>query len=166
VECGIDIIIDSKGWESVPNVKPLVRKAVKAAIENLPIRLASKIRNTEVTVLLTTNHNIKKLNRSFRGMDKSTNVLSFPQFEKSELFENVTGSLGDIAIAYQCVKKEARLQNKTLENHLTHLVIHGFLHLLGFDHISDNDANAMESLEIRIMSAMGLANPYNGLYDR
>ena len=165
----LNLVIDSKGWLSIPNIEPLIKKAVRAAIKNLPSKLVSKIRNTEITVLLTTNHSIQQLNHDFRGMDKPTNVLSFPQFEKSEILSrtvsSIKDSLGDIAIAYQYVKKEARLQNKSLENHLTHLVIHGFLHLLGFDHISNHDAKIMESLEIRIMHSMRLANPYHELYD-
>ena len=123
--------------------------------------MPSKFRNTEITVLLTTNHKIRRLNRDFRGIDKPTNVLSFPQFSPKELAKiKPNDSIGDIAIAYQYVKKEARIQKKQFKNHITHLVIHGFLHLAGYDHMTDKEADTMESLEILIMQKMHLPNPY------
>lgn len=128
-----------------------VRKAARAAIK------AKKLDAASLTILLTTDVEMQALNKQYRGKDKPTNVLSFPDGEADE-----TGAvhLGDIALAYETIAREATEQQKTFKAHLTHLVIHGVLHLLGYDHEHPSEAKAMESLEIKLLTAMGIANPY------
>lgn len=107
---------------------------------------------TELSLVLADDDFVQNLNREYRGKDKPTNILSFPQDEDF--------CLGDLVLAYETVEREAREQNKTFTNHVTHLIVHGVLHLLGYDHIDDQEAEEMEALEISILAKMGLPNPY------
>ncbi|CZF77429.1 Endoribonuclease YbeY [Grimontia celer] len=111
----------------------------------------------EVTIRLVDEFESQSLNRDYRGKDKPTNVLSFP-FEAPPGVE--LDLLGDLIICRQVVEKEAEEQNKDLLAHWAHMVVHGSLHLLGYDHIDDEEAEEMESLEISIMNALGFDNPY------
>nr|WP_180323067.1 rRNA maturation RNase YbeY [Marinobacter adhaerens] len=112
---------------------------------------------SEVTVRIVGTDESQALNHQYRGKDKPTNVLSFP-FEAPP---GITVALaGDLVICAPVVEAEAREQNKPLASHWTHMVIHGMLHLQGYDHINDEDAEAMESLEIRLLSRFGIGNPY------
>ncbi|STQ76710.1 rRNA maturation RNase YbeY [Grimontia hollisae] len=111
----------------------------------------------EVTIRLVDEEESQSLNRDYRGKDKPTNVLSFP-FDAPPGIE--LDLLGDLVICRQVVEKEAEEQNKDLFAHWAHMVVHGSLHLLGYDHINDEEAEEMESLEISIMNALGFDNPY------
>lgn len=111
----------------------------------------------EVTIRLVDEDESQSLNRDYRGKDKPTNVLSFP-FDAPPGIE--LDLLGDLVICRQVVEKEAKEQNKDLFAHWAHMVVHGSLHLLGYDHINDEEAEEMESLEISIMNALGFDNPY------
>ncbi len=102
---------------------------------------------------------MRKLNKTYRGKDKSTNVLSFPSGEAAES-PRATRPLGDVAIALGTVKREAKAQGKTVDDHLTHLMVHAVLHLLGYDHESDPDAEEMEALERKALATLGIADPY------
>ncbi|MDK3160096.1 rRNA maturation RNase YbeY [Kamptonema cortianum] len=106
----------------------------------------------EVSVVLTTDEEVHTLNKTFRHQDKATNVLSFPSDEKPEL--------GDIILAYETVLKEAKELGISTLHHTLHLIIHGFLHLLGYDHEADHEAEEMESLEIQILKTLNIQNPY------
>jgi len=112
----------------------------------------------ELTIRITEQEEIHALNRTYREKDKPTNVLSFP-------FESIPGiddeTLGDIVICKSVVESEANEQNVPTEAHWAHLVIHGILHLCGYDHISDEEADQMETLETSVLSDLGYANPYN-----
>lgn len=111
----------------------------------------------EVTVRLVDNDEIRELNREYRGKDAPTNVLSFPcDWDLPE----EPRLLGDIVIAVEVVNQEAKMQNKKVEAHWAHIVIHGLLHLLGYDHLEDSDAEAMEALEKRILHTLGFPDPY------
>ena len=114
--------------------------------------------SAEMSVRIVDEEESQQLNSEFRGKDKPTNVLSFP-FEAPPGIE--IDLLGDLVICEPIVEAEAALQGKSAEIHWAHLIIHGTLHLLGFDHIASADAEVMESLEIRILSQFGIANPYN-----
>ena len=107
-----------------------------------------------LVVLLTDDATLRELNARFLGKDKPTNVLSFPAPNNPE------GSLGDIALAYGVCAREADEQGKTLAQHLSHLTVHGVLHLLGYDHIDDGEAEAMEALERAVLEALGVPDPY------
>jgi len=119
-----------------------------------------------LTVRITDEAEITELNRDYRNQDKPTNVLSFPMDLSTELSEEIGISmLGDIVICAPVVEKEATEQNKPLQSHWAHMVIHGTLHLLGYDHIEDEEAEEMESLEIEIMHELGYKDPYQQLED-
>jgi probable rRNA maturation factor len=154
----------SASWSRFPNLKTRLGQAARMTLDHLPKRLRFPAR---VTLLLTSDAAVRRLNRDFRGIDKPTNVLSFPQYGRTEL-RRLTGlkqpvEMGDIAIAYQYIVGEAKRDNKILINHLTHLFIHGLLHLFGYDHGLDPEAARMERLETKIMAALGLPDPYRAV---
>ena len=143
----IDVEIEDGRWaEAVPEAENLTRKAAEAA-------LAGE-RGDNVTVLLTDDKTVRELNGRFRAKDQPTNVLSFPAFENPE------GFLGDIALAFGICEREAAEQGKSLAHHLQHLVAHGALHLVGYDHQSEPEAQVMEALEREILSGLGVPDPY------
>lgn len=120
-------------------------------------------RIAELSVVLSDDAHVRDLNRDYRGKDKPTNVLSFP----AELDMDIPGAprmLGDIVLALETVQREALEQSKTAEAHLTHLSVHGLLHLLGYDHIEEEEAQQMEALEVRLLADLGIANPYGDTY--
>ena len=131
--------------------------ATTAILEALKQSRAKVAGIAEVSVVLTDDAEQHELNRQWRGVDKPTNVLSFPQIEP---FSPVVGLLGDITLARETLDQEAEELGVTLEAHFTHLVVHGFLHLLGYDHIADDEALKMEGLETQILATLGIADPY------
>lgn len=151
-----DVSVDCDDWSTVGDVRELASKAIAASARHLgrPFRPGA-----EVSVLLTDDATVRALNKSWRRQDKATNVLSFPAVNPDRIAE--APMLGDIAIAYQTVAREAAAEGKTVSDHTTHLVVHGFLHLLGFDHLNDNDAEKMEAEERLILAALGIADPYD-----
>lgn len=115
--------------------------------------------DAELTVRLVDEQESQQLNHDYRGKDYPTNVLSFP-FEVPEYIDEPMPLLGDLVICGQVVRREAKEQNKTEQAHWAHMLVHGTLHLLGYDHINDDDADEMEAIEIKILSQMGFPNPY------
>lgn len=120
----------------------------------------------EVNVLLTNNASVQELNKHFRGYDQPTNVLSFCGLDEQDdpWAPSKTGThliLGDIAIAYETVVAEAKAQDKKFDDHLTHMIVHGLLHLLGYDHENDDEAEEMEGFEVSILKSFNIENPYN-----
>jgi probable rRNA maturation factor len=111
----------------------------------------------ELSIVLTDDAEQQGLNREWRGIDKPTNVLSFPQIEP---FSPVIGILGDITLARETLEREAVELEQSFSDHFTHLVVHGFLHVLGYDHIEESEALVMEGLETQILASMGIADPY------
>ncbi len=145
----IDIEIEDVAWSgALPDAEALVRAAADAALAS------QEAGGDDVTVLLTNDLAVQALNAQFRGQDKPTNVLSFPAPENPE------GFLGDVALAFETCAREAGEQGKPLSHHLQHLVAHGVLHLLGYDHQDDAEADEMEGLERRILSGLGVPDPY------
>ena len=119
--------------------------------------------NCAVNLLLTDNNTIRQLNRDFRNIDKSTNVLSFPQLNpnnKEPLSQLKDINIGDLAMSYDVILNESKLFNKPFFDRCTHLFVHGVLHLLGMDHIEEDERLKMESLEIKILECFGIKNPY------
>lgn len=152
----IDIRIASAAWRAaLPNPAAAVRRAARAALK---VELPAKAK-TSLSILLTDDAEMRKLNAGWRAKDKPTNVLSFPS-ETAVDPARPPAHLGDIALGLATCKREAREQKKTLADHVAHLTVHGVLHLLGYDHMDDEQAEAMEPLETDILAAMGIADPY------
>lgn len=152
----IDIRIASSAWRAaLPNPAAAIRRAVHAALKSeLPAQA-----KTGLSILLTDDAEMRKLNAGWRAKDKPTNVLSFPA-ETAVDPARPPAYLGDIALGLATCKREAREQKKALADHVAHLTVHGVLHLLGYDHMDDDQAEAMEPLETAILAGMGIADPY------
>ena len=144
----IEIDAQSALWERQSAAADTVRGAVAAAARFAPA-------TGEVSVLLTDDAGVRELNRQWRGIDKPTNVLSFPAAATAQ-----HALLGDIVIAYETLARESEAQGAPFLHHLTHLTVHGFLHLMGYDHQNDSDAEAMEDLERAILARLKIPDPY------
>ena len=142
-EIEVEVEVEDPAWNAVPDVEALVQRAALAAKPT-----------GGVVVLLTDDEAVAELNLSFRHKAGPTNVLSFPAPENPE------NLLGDIALAYGVCAREAAEQGKTLADHLSHLTVHGVLHLAGYDHQTDDEAEAMEDLERRVLATLGVSDPY------
>jgi probable rRNA maturation factor len=144
----LDVAIDDPAWRKQPEAVAWVKRAAREAL-----RLGTKRKSATLTIVLADDTRLKALNADFRGIKKPTNVLSFPGPDPREY-------LGDIAIAYGVVAREAKAQKKRFSAHAAHLAAHGVLHLLGYDHFTDSEADEMEALEVRTLKGMGLSDPY------
>ena len=143
------VVLDRAWRRSLPGVERLVRRAARAAFAG-----TRRTARSSVVIALADDARVRTLNARDRGKDKPTNVLSYPSGERE--------FLGDMVLARQTVWREAREQGKAAADHLTHLVVHGTLHLLGYDHeTSEADARRMEALERRILAKLGIADPYS-----
>lgn len=149
----VDVLVETPGWQDVPNVADVIRSAVVAAAG------ADAAPETEVAVLLADDAAVQTLNRQWRGIDRPTNVLSFPAPQPPGTLIQPR-HLGDIALAYETCCREAEAENKPLRDHLSHLAVHGFLHLAGYDHDTDDDAEDMEQREREVLARLGIADPY------
>jgi probable rRNA maturation factor len=159
----IDIVDGADGaWLAAPADRALLRAAVAAAFDEAGGRLASlaRVAGAEVSLVLGDDALVRRLNRDWRGKDAPTNVLSFPAAGGEAPAPAGPLLLGDIVLARETVMGEAGEQGKHPVHHAAHLACHGMLHLLEYDHLSDNDADAMESLERRILDGLGIADPY------
>lgn len=158
-----DVIIEDPRWEAC--LAELAEQASAATLSHLGLVPEA----WEVTVLGCNDAHIAKLNTEFRGKPVATNVLSWPSAERGADIEGQKPSnplgdpeLGDIAIAYETCAKEAQSGERSLNDHACHLIVHGILHLLGYDHVRDGDGDLMEATEIAILAKLGVANPYSG----
>jgi probable rRNA maturation factor len=152
-------------WDSSRSWQQLAREAAEAAIsESAFPQLATAERSVEISVRLSGDEEVRALNAEWRGKDKPTNVLSFPMLEADDLrHANVAGPellLGDIILARGVCEAEAAEKGLSVEKHATHLIVHGILHLLGYDHNDDGEAADMEAREVRALQRLGIANPY------
>jgi probable rRNA maturation factor len=147
----LDLCIEDDGWaQAVPDLEALagaVTSQIAARID---------VPELEAAVLFTGDDSVQALNLQWRGQDKPTNVLSFPAPEGS-------GTLGDIALALGVIQAEATAQGKSVADHTAHLLVHGALHLLGYDHQANDEAEEMEGLEIECLAALGIKNPYEDI---
>lgn len=132
-----EIIINDEAWLNHGDLKSSISKVIN---------------DEEMSIMLTNDNHIQQLNNDFRNKDKPTNVLSFPADEDSYL--------GDIAISLETIEKEALEQEKDFYHHFIHMLVHGILHLKGYDHLTDEEAEEMETIEIKILADMGIKNPY------
>ena len=155
----IDLLIEDETWLRLcPPVEALVMEVSRVVGED-PDVVAHVRSGSTVAISLASDDRVKGLNAQYRGKDKPTNVLSFPN-DDSVALPGEPPHLGDIMLARGVVEAEALDQNKSIENHIAHLVTHGLLHLVGYDHIEDEDADMMEGLEADILARMGITNPY------
>jgi len=160
----LDIALQDKAWaEELPTIEDVIRKSVLAGLKHC--ETDTQGRPAELSIVLTSNEQVQTLNQEYRSKDQPTNVLSFPalecEFPGHVVMEPGPLHLGDIVLAFGVVCDEAKSQKITLEHHVMHLIVHGVLHLIGFDHIDDDMAEEMESLEISILKDFGIANPYD-----
>ena len=158
--------MEDSGWNNTGfDVTVLAHTAVTAAIaaaKSPPNLLDAP--GLELSVVLSGDEAVRAMNRDCRNKDKPTNVLSFATLDGDVFIHQETPfHLGDIILAFETLKKEAEEQDKRIEDHFTHLLVHGTLHLLGYDHMKINEAEEMESLEIHILKSLGIENPYKNM---
>src|SRR3984957_16632947 len=153
-----EVLVVADAWQAEPDAETLIHRAIAAAAEFIK----ADIGEAELAVMLTDDAGIRTLNSNWRGIDKPTNVLSFPALPPSGPGgpDDAPRMLGDIAIAYQTTRQEADEEQKPFDHHLSHLAVHGFLHLIGYDHEQDDDAEDMETLEREILAQLGIPDPY------
>jgi probable rRNA maturation factor len=154
-----EILVTADCWQAEPSAEAVIHRAIETAAEIADAGTG----DAELAVMLTDDGGIRTLNCNWRGIDKPTNVLSFPALQPSgDTPDDLPRMLGDIAIAYETTRREADEEAKPFEHHLSHLAVHGFLHLIGYDHENDDDAEAMEALERDILAQLGIPDPYAG----
>lgn len=153
-----EVLIVAECWGAEPGAATIVHRAIATAASMVDADTA----DAELAVMLTDDAGIRTLNRNWRGQDKPTNVLSFPALQPTggQSSDDGPRMLGDIAIAWETTRREADDERKPFDHHLSHLAVHGFLHLVGYDHENDVDAETMEQLERDILAALGIADPY------
>lgn len=166
----IDVVTKTKKWQEEKNVEIFIKKICQTLVSLTDLKKIIKNNfELEISILLVSDQQIKKINYEFRQKNKATNVLSFPALDENLIrkigLKEFVGSseylfLGDIIISYETLKKESLAQKKKFRDHLTHLILHSILHLLGHDHEDEKMANTMESLEIKILKKIGIKNPY------
>jgi probable rRNA maturation factor len=147
-----DLCIEYPAWETLGDLAAIVAPALAAAVAEAGVELPDE---AEVSCLFCDDAAIRALNAQWRGIDKPTNVLSFPLPAGGP-----APLLGDIVLAFETIEAEAKRDGKPLAAHVTHLVVHGFLHLIGYDHEDEAEADVMERLESRVMQRLGLGDPY------
>ncbi len=155
----VDVIVNSPLWAALPDLTGLAERVVAKSLALSKAKLAE---GCELCVVFCDDAEIRTLNAQWRGQDKATNVLSFPT--PGALPQKPL--LGDIAIAFETVAREAQEQRKTLADHVAHMIIHGFLHLIGYDHETQGEAEAMEALERLVAQGLGISDPYAGETDQ
>jgi probable rRNA maturation factor len=162
----LEVAIDAdEEWDSSRSWQELVRRAAEAAIaESAFPQLVTGARPVELSVRLAGDEEVRALNAEWRGKDKATNVLSFPMIDPAELHRATIAEqellLGDVVLARGVCEAEAAEKGLSVDDHATHLLVHGTLHLLGYDHHDDDDAADMEAREVRALARLGIANPY------
>jgi probable rRNA maturation factor len=154
----LDIMSGPGDWARIVDIETLARRAIEAAFEVAPEAPQYPI---GLSLLFTDDAGIRELNRTWRGQDKPTNVLSFPGSGPSS--PEGVHHLGDIALAFETVAREADEEHKSVADHLTHLIVHGTFHLLGHDHETDAEGDVMEALETAALARLGIADPYRDM---
>lgn len=164
----IDIAEPCRDWRTVRGRRALCTEAARAALAAAPSGWMAGSAAIELSIVLGDDALLRRLNRQWRGQDKATNVLSFPAQDALPVSASPAAvppagtplPLGDVVLAFGTVEGEAAAQGKVLADHLAHLVVHGVLHLLGFDHVRAAEADRMEALETAVLAGLGIADPY------
>jgi probable rRNA maturation factor len=153
-----EVLVVADGWQAEPDAEAVIHRAIATAAEIVEADLGE----AELAIMLTDDAGMRTLNSNWCGIDKPTNVLSFPALPPTgpRGGDNAPRMLGDIAISYETTRNEADDEQKPFDHHLSHLAVHGFLHLIGYDHEKDDDAEAMEALEQEILAQLGIPDPY------
>jgi probable rRNA maturation factor len=153
-----EVLVVADNWHAEPGAEAVIQRAIATAAELVD----ANVGEAELAVMLTDDSGIRTLNSNWRGIDKPTNVLSFPALQPTGTGspDDAPRMLGDIAIAFETTRREADDEQKPFDHHLSHLAVHGFLHLIGYDHEKDDDAVAMETLEQEILAQLGIPDPY------
>lgn len=156
VSVEIDLTVEAGDWPPEQELTALVARAAEAALGEIGAHAGQPV---ELSLVFTDDAHIRTLNADWRGKDKPTNVLSFPAFPVAPGVP-LPPLLGDIVLAAETVRREAELEGKPLDHHISHLVVHGLLHLIGHDHETDAEAEAMEELERRALARLAIPDPY------
>lgn len=143
--------VEAGDWRSIVDLEQLVNRASNAALPTSEKR--------SIHIVFTDDAEMRGLNSEWRGIDKPTNVLSFPSADQP-VPKGEVAHLGDLVLAWETVSTEATTQGKSIADHLSHLIVHGLLHLLGFDHETETEGDAMEARETEILASLGIADPY------
>jgi len=152
-----EVLVVADCWQTEPDAEAVIHRAIEAAAEFAD----ADVGEAALAIMLTDDSGIRTLNNNWRGIDKATNVLSFPALQPpAGAPSDAPRMLGDIAIAYETMRREADEEHKPFDHHLSHLAVHGFLHLIGFDHENDDEAEEMEALETQILAHLGIPDPY------
>ncbi|MDZ5449440.1 rRNA maturation RNase YbeY [Labrys sp. ZIDIC5] len=151
----IEIAQESDLWQDADAIEALITRAVARSVDVAALAHAP---GAELSIVLTDDASIRQINAEWRGKDKATNVLSFPQAVGDAIA--TVPMLGDIIFAHETIAREAEESSVSFADHLSHLTVHGLLHLFGHDHLNDAEAEVMEALEVRILADLGIANPY------
>lgn len=156
IELAVDCL--EPAWdEAWPRWRSAVETAARAALAALPPPAGQAV----LSIVLTNDAHIRELNRNFRGKDKATNVLSFPAEDAADAkIQGRREELGDVVLALETIEEESAKQNKSLDHHSAHLIVHGILHIFGYDHGASEEAEAMETLEREILAGLGIPDPY------
>ena len=156
----VDILVEAGAWPPQDTLAETARQAIEATVSVAGMAGRSPLPGNdfggEVSIVFTDDAAIRVLNERWRDQDRATNVLSFAQDGAGQQ----AGMLGDIVLAQETVAREAALEGRVLNHHIAHMVVHGFLHLLGYDHQNDKDAETMEDLERKALKVIGIADPY------
>ena len=152
----LDVLVEAGAWPAADGLEALAHRAVGAAFAEAGAVARSPV---ELSLVFTDDAHIRALNAQWRGKDKPTNVLSFPAF-RGHAGASLPRLLGDIVLAWETVLREAELEERPLEHHIAHLIVHGLLHLLGHDHEVEDEAETMESLERAALARLAIPDPY------
>lgn len=162
-ELDIQIAVEDDGWPEEQSLQELSARVLSTSLRYLVEKEGQPLpkQAPELSLVFTDDASIREINGEWRGQDKPTNVLSFPAFPLKP--GKMPGPmLGDIVLARETLEREAADLEKTFDEHLSHLLVHGFLHLFGYDHMTEEEAAVMEGLETRILAQLGLSDPYAG----
>lgn len=152
----LDVTVEGGGWPAKAALKALAEACVATTFAELARHEGSG----ELSLVFTDDAHVRRLNAEWRGKDRPTNVLSFPAFAMRPDAAALPPMLGDIVLAYETVAGEAELEGKPFDHHVSHLIVHGLLHLLGYDHGTEAEAEAMEALERRVLARLAIPDPY------